>query len=437
MPKPRARVQVGTGGLLYLVVSGLILGAAIYTQANLLFWGFGLTVGGLVLSLAWSVAALRGLEVTRVVPGHAAVGEPLVLRYELRNRNWLPVFGLTVREAWGRGSKGWKRSGPVSKRPRQLGGVPYAWASHVSPGRSIGAEAPCWPRVRGRLEFERVEAVTGFPFGIVQKSVTFYQRDEVLVFPAIYRVKRSLLESLAAAAGEGARAIDRPGGHEEFFGLRDYRPGDALRVIDWKRTARTGTLVAREMTSPRPPVVSILLDLREPPLDGAGGGGKAEMVRGWVLEERAICLAASLVCEAYQMGYRVGLSVAGPACPTLPAMHSVVHRTTLLQALARLDLSARDAKRGGDVARSNVIIWAGAGTAAAVPGAGMAGGARGGFAASPGVTVLGAADFERYVVDPSRALPLAEAAGRAAPRVGWRGGTRRSAASPMVKGGTP
>ena len=409
MVKPRVRVQVGSGGVLYLVVSGLILGAAVYTQANLLFWGFGLMVGGLVLSVAWSVAALRGLEVTRTVPKHAAVGELMVVRYELHNRNWLAVFGLTVREGWGRGRRGWRRSGPVARRPRQLSGPPHAWASHVSPGRSIGAEAPCWPLARGRLRFERVEAVTGFPFGIVQKAVVFHQADEVLVFPAIYRLGRSLLDRLASSTGSGAHAVDRPGGHEEFFGLREYRPGDPQRVIDWKRTARTGTLVAREMTSPRPPVVSLLLDLREAPPDGAGGGAGGS-VGGWVLEERAISLAASVICEGYQSGYRVGLAVLGPSCPVFPALHSVVHRTTMLQALARLDLSRRGGGAAVDRSRCNVIIWAGPGTATQSPRrAGPGGGA--------GVTVLGAADFERYVVDPSRALPLAEAAAKAPVRV--------------------
>ena len=394
MAKPRARVQVGSGGVLYLVVSGLTLGAAVFTQANLLFWGFGLMVGGLVLSVAWSVAALRGLRVTRTVPQHAAVGELMVVRYTLHNRNWLAVFGLTVREGWGRGRRGWRRSGPVAARPRRLGGPPHAWASHVSPGRSIGAEAPCWPLRRGRLRFERVEAVTGFPFGIVQKAVVFHQTDEVLVFPAIYRMRRSLLDRLASSTGSGEHAVDRPGGYEEFFGLREYRPGDPQRVIDWKRTARSGTLVAREMTSPRPPVLALLLDLREAPPDGAGAGrasrdgtpGAAgfggEPATGAALEERAICLAASLVCEAYQLGFRVSLAVMGPACPVFPALHSVVHRTTMLQALARLDLDDRSGAAAVDASRCNVIIWAGPGTAAP----GRAGG-------GPGVTVLGGGGF--------------------------------------------
>lgn len=381
---------MGSGGILYLVVSGLLLASAIYTQANLLFWGFGLMVGGLVVSIGLTAVALRGLQVERLVASHTAAGETLALRYRVSNRSWLPAFGVVIRENWGEGSRGWKKHGPCSVRPVMLGGPPYAWVMHVGQRQSTQAQVTCVPRVRGTLCFERIEASTSFPFGVIHKTVVFDQAQQVLVFPHLYRVKRRLLSQLTMASGDGRRPIDRAGGTEEFFGLREYRPGDSMRLVDWKRSARTGDLVAREMTLPSPPKLSLVLDLREPPPDGIGGhhDGDDAPVSGRILEERAISLAASLICDAYLCGFRIGLRVIGPSCPDFPLRHNLPHRTRMLESLASLDLSQRDlSKRGHDTARGNVVVWAGRG--------------RPFTSGGNGVTLLGAAEFDDYVLNPA------------------------------------
>src|SRR5690606_15223189 len=100
--------------------TALIVGAANYTQANLLFWAFGLMIGGFVVSMLLAWQSLRGLEVQRLLPSHGVCGEPLVVRYQIKNRGWLPAFSLIVQETWGKGERGWKRIGPVAEQPPRL-----------------------------------------------------------------------------------------------------------------------------------------------------------------------------------------------------------------------------------------------------------------------------------------------------------------------------
>ncbi|MEM1446831.1 MAG: DUF58 domain-containing protein [Planctomycetota bacterium] len=405
MASRQSRLRIGSGGVLYILVSGVILASAIYTQANLLFWGFGLMVGGLVLSIGVAAIALRGLEVTRTVPTHCAAGEPLPLRYEIHNRSWLPAFAVVLREGWGKGARGWKTQGPAAGvtgagSGRMLGGPPHAWALHVGVGQTLQTQAPCRPRRRGRLRFERIEASTSFPFSVIHKTVIFEQTDEVLVFPYLYRVRRQLLANLSTTEGDGREVQPKPGGSDEFFGLREYRPGDSPRMIDWKRTAKAGKLVAREMTMPRPPSMSLVLDLRETPPIGVGSkkptkkGLVEAAASGRQLEERAISLTASMICDAYLRGFRVGLRVLGPECAVYAPRHSLIHRTRLLEALAELDLSRKPAtaEAVGHLRRSDVVIWAGRGSTPTAPGGPSVGGA-----GRAGATVLGAADFDRYV----------------------------------------
>jgi uncharacterized protein (DUF58 family) len=380
----QTRFRVGSGGVLYLMVSAILLAAAIYTQANLLFWGFGLMVGGLVVSIGFTAVALRGLTLRRLTPSHGVANEPLVLRYRLANRGWLPAFGVVLCEAWERGAES---EGLVN-------GSPHAWVAHLKAGQSVQVAATCLPRHRGEWTLRRVEASTSFPFSILHKTVAFEMPGRVLILPPLYRVQRRLLAHLTPVDGEGHRRVDRAGGGEEFFGVRDYRPGDSPRMIDWKRSARTGDLVSRELTQPRPPQLSLLLDLRrsgprDAEADRLFDPDAALTLRANELAEQAISLAASLICEAYLHGFQVGLRVLGADAAAYRPRHSLPHRTRLLESLARLQGEDRQPHGRADpvTERADVIIWAGRGTG--LP--------RSAGPAPTTTTVLGAADFEQYV----------------------------------------
>lgn len=401
MTPVRTRVRIGSGGVLYVLVSTMILASAFYTQANLLFWGFGLTVGGLVVSLGAAAVALRGLEVTRVVPRHGAADEVLAMRYQLRNRGWLPVFGVVIREDWSHRRRIWKRR--VAPAAGWGGGIlagpPHAWLLHLGPGQAAQIVAPCRPRQRGKLEFERIELSTSFPFGVIHKTVVFAQDDAVQVFPHLYRVRRQLLGSLTAGGIDSTQTLDRGGGGGDFFGVRPYRPGDSQRNIDWKRTARTGDLVARELTMPSPPLLNLILDLRETPPIAVGGKASAGLAgvqaaaSGRQLEERAISLAASLICDAHLRGFKVGLRLLGLPGVSFWAQHSLPHRTQLLEALADLDLNQPRSATATTDARdaADVIVWAGRGGTLPLrlDGTGRS------------ASVVGAGDFDRYVSTPT------------------------------------
>lgn len=52
-----------------------------------------------------------------------------------------------------------------------------------------------------------------------------------------------------------------PGAFAEVYELRDYRPGDSLRDVHWKLTAKTDDLVVKEPLGPEPPKALVTLDL--------------------------------------------------------------------------------------------------------------------------------------------------------------------------------
>ncbi len=345
----QSRLQVGGTGLAYLVVAALILGAALMTQNNLMFWAFGLMIGGFLISLALAWLSLRKVRIERLLPDHAVVGEALVIRYHLvNNKLWLPAFNLIIQESWGRGPRGWRKAGPLVDTPPRLGGLPVGWVLHLGPKQTTQAEAVCWPRRRGILTFERLTVSSSFPFGVIRRVLEFPQEGKVLVYPRLYRISQALWFRLTMADPIGHLQMDRGGGTEEFFGLRPYRVGDNLRSIDWKHSAKSAELIARDLTQPSPPRLMVLLDLSagsagaSPSSAGhrgrrrPGGAPPPETEDGPA--EKAISLAASILCAGHLQGYQTGLAVIGASAPLFRVHHSVPHRARMLEALSRLEV---------------------------------------------------------------------------------------------------
>jgi uncharacterized protein (DUF58 family) len=137
---------------------------------------------------------------------------------------------------------------------------------------------------------------------------------------------------------EGMKVSRRPGFGDDYFGMRDYRPGDPLRHVAWKRSACQEELLLIERTRPSPPKLRLVLDLSTPTDelrldDGAGAAGRD-------LEEAAISLAASIARLAEHAGYEVGLTVRGVDVAPIPLRRNQWHFAKIMAALAGIDLDA-------------------------------------------------------------------------------------------------
>lgn len=76
-------------------------------------------------------------------------------------------------------------------------------------------------------------------------------------------------EKNAATRDGGDRPMVRRGHGLELLGLREYRPGDALKRIDWKATARSQRAVVRELAEEQRLELILVID--------AGRGSRLEM----------------------------------------------------------------------------------------------------------------------------------------------------------------
>jgi uncharacterized protein (DUF58 family) len=324
----RRRYHLHLPGLVYLSLVVMVGLASANRPNNLLVWVFAAMLAGVLLSGLVSGFMLLRVNVTRSVPRTTAAGEPLVVRYQVHNGSKIwPIFALFVREMPDGPSTAWASRAQGAR----------AYVQHVAPNETLVAETIFLPQRRGRLRFGRLRCESVFPFGLVLKSVRFDQSSDTLVLPRTYRLKPGTLYALATGGIAGSATSRRVGPGSDFLGVREYRPGDSLRHVAWRRSATTGALAVVERSVDVPPRVHVVLDLRRATkdlrVDLSGPSGSE-------LEERAISFAASLLTQADIEGYEVKLTVLGVRSPRMPMRRGYWHLQKALAVLGAVDLDA-------------------------------------------------------------------------------------------------
>ncbi|MCA9312248.1 MAG: DUF58 domain-containing protein [Phycisphaerales bacterium] len=323
--KLERRYHFVVSDLFFLGVTVLLGLGAVNSQNNLLFLLFGLALGAILVSGFLSGSMLLGIQVERDVTGERCVRGRMHIRYRVTNRSrLLPGFCLLIEE--------------IPPEPHAWDGrlaAPVGFINHVGRRETVIADVHAWPRCRGELHFHAVRISTRFPFGLMRKSVTFSAPQTVLIQPQTLPLRRDLLSQLMARGDTGRLSSQNQGRGDEFYGLRDYVPGDSMRLVAWRVSARTDALVVREHAQPATTRFMVYLDVPVVPEGDEAGSAAAE---------DAIVLAASLLREAVARNCEIGLVV-----PTWGLAHRPVNAPRYLPAmldlLGRLDLHAPAVER--------------------------------------------------------------------------------------------
>ena len=117
---------------------------------------------------------------------------------------------------------------------------------------------------RGLHTIESCHVTSIFPFGMIRSSRPLRAPAQLVVFPTPADLARYRDRNSSQGLGNlGGECRDEMGPS----GLRDYRPGDEIRQVHWKASARRRDLVVRELEGDAAPGMEVLLDLRAPESD--------------------------------------------------------------------------------------------------------------------------------------------------------------------------
>jgi len=171
------------------------------------------------------------------------------------------------------------------------------------------------------LQLRAAQTVNAF-----EAPLLFINPVQVQVWPSPLR-----MPTLRSFGGRGRhqasseRTSHRSGDSLELRELRVHQPGDALRKIAWKASAKRGQLLVRDEEMPERQLVWVLLDASAELW--AGKIGSAPL-------DEAIDRVAALLDRHLRLGDRVGLGVIGPrVLAWVPPDTGAKQRAQLLQAL--------------------------------------------------------------------------------------------------------
>lgn len=176
-------------------------------------------------------------------------------------------------------------------------------------------------------------------YGMVHRVITAGNRDEIIVHPPVIELDPVILGG--ASVGTGSGHLGARGSATDDVIPRDYQPGDEVRRIDWKASARTGNLMVRSEENPWRSAITLVIDLRESSHRGREPESSVDA---------ALSMAASIGCLALESGWDltvrttddVALFIGSPmtgvsaerrelllALATVPVSHSAVPSSSL------------------------------------------------------------------------------------------------------------
>jgi uncharacterized repeat protein (TIGR01451 family) len=319
-------------------------GAATYQLFTLL-----VAVSG--LSVSWNFLARRrfpDILAERQLPRHATVGETLRYSLTLTNRGQHCQRGLSILDRLSGTEPDWttfqSAVDPGEARrnffDRYVGFYKWQWLLRYLRGASLKEQAlpdlppqqsvtislELTPLRRGRLQFSGLCLHRPDPFGLFRTLHTVPLPQSCYVLPKRYRISPLPSGGGRAYQRGGVALANNVGESEEFMAMREYRPGDSLRTVHWRSSAKFGRWVVKEYQDEYFVRRALVLDTFCP----------ASRMEDF---EAAVSTAASLALSVPDRDALLDLMFVEREAHCFTAGRGVAHVISLLEVLAGVQLS--------------------------------------------------------------------------------------------------
>jgi len=274
-----------------ILIISLILHQVPLALIALLF----LLTGG--VSRLWNKYCLRRVDYKRRLSHNQVFfGEEIVLEIEISNRKPLPLPWIKIEDELPEKLPLLKGKASASHEGR----VTLTNIFPIGMYNRVKRRFPIKCARRGAFLFGPTRIQSGDLFGFFRRNLEISDVDYLLVYPRLVPLDKLGIPSQQLFGDIRLR--------QHLFqdpvltaGIREYHPGDALKRIHWKSTARLGKLQTKIYEPTTTIDIGIFLDVRT--LKAHLWGSVDQ------LQEVGIITAAALSQHALNSGFRVGLYV--------------------------------------------------------------------------------------------------------------------------------
>lgn len=226
-------------GTLTLVISSFFLAivASILGSPGLFYMATAL-IAFVIAAKAQAWLAVRGLRIQRTMTQTAQVGDSVTVTFIVTSGRRISRPLVILKD----------------QLPPRLRSALVTPALAIAPAyeRPISTSYTLRPTRRGNFRWNEVEVLGGDAMGLAQSKIKYSlstkDQAQLKVYPAPLAFEAPIAFGGAMGIDGGSRSHYARAGID-IRSIRNYVPGDPLRHIDWKATARTGNTMVKEFDS--------------------------------------------------------------------------------------------------------------------------------------------------------------------------------------------
>jgi uncharacterized protein (DUF58 family) len=337
------RKRLSAGGFLVLGVMIAIGAFGADTNFTMAYQAFALLACLLIVSVLWAMASRARFSGERWLPRYGTAGVPMPYRIRLKNLTRRAQRSLMLLESLGdprptlkqylntpepgEDSRNWfdRTCGYYRWRWLLLRNLGVRWTDlavpPLLPNAELTLQHQLLPQRRGTLRLPEMTVAWPDPFGLSRSVHRIACPQSVTILPKRYPISALCLPGKRRYQPRGVSLAANIGESEEFIALRDYRPGDPLRHVYWRATAKLNKPVIKEFQDEFFVRHALVLDT-------FSDRGETEVF------EEAVSVAASFTCTIPEQDSLLDLLFVGAQAYCFTSGRGVSHTEHLLEVLA-------------------------------------------------------------------------------------------------------
>lgn len=204
--------------------------------------------------------------------------------------------------------------------------------THLQPGDAVQVQYTV-QGARGHYQFGAVRGYARDALGLFRQDQGYFVPGQLFILPEVINLRRAEIRPRRTRVYAGQIPTNQGGPGVEFYGLREYQPGDERRWINARASARyTQRLFVNQFEQDRAADIGLILDVRQQ--------SNIQIGEHSLFEYNALATAA-LADTLLNQGNRVGLLIYGDALDWTYPRYGKYQRESILQALAQAHVSDR------------------------------------------------------------------------------------------------
>ena len=197
----------------------------------------------------------RGVTAERLISDRLSNGDSNPVTLRLHNHNPFTTDLRVIEEL------------PVQFQAREK-----AFAVQLKGGAQAEHKYYLRPFERGAYQFGNIILMVRTRLCLVERKIKAHFPEEIAVYPSFIQMRKYELLARSAQTMEAGNKRMRKIGHSmEFEQIKDYVTGDDVRTLNWKATARRGSMMVNHYTDEKSQQVFCVIDkgrLMKMPFEG-------------------------------------------------------------------------------------------------------------------------------------------------------------------------